>query len=126
MSIVSMWFKNKRIKIMEYKKKTRVFPVVLLAVILLLVMLPFVSNGQEIFSPQTPSQETMQNMPTTNKGPLLRAGGGTGTGDGTNGGGGTENNGHQNDTEAPTSDALFLVLLMTAGYAINKKLRIRN
>ena len=112
-----------KIIIMEYKKKTSVPPVVLLAAILLSVMLPFHSNGQEVFAPQTPAQETVQNMPLNSKGPLLRAGGGTGTGDGTNGGGGTDNDGHQNDTGVPTADALYLVLLLSAGYLITMEAR---
>ena len=114
---------------MDSKKKTRDCPIVLLLILLLTTMLPFPSNGQEIFSSQTPWQESMQNMPTTNKGPLRAGAGGTGTGDGTNGGGETENTGHQNDT--PTSDALYFVLLLTAGYLITtetrrKKLKIKN
>ena len=110
---------------MEYKNKTRVFPVVLVAVILLAVMLPFPSNAQEVFSPQTPAQETVRNMPTNSNGPL-RAGGGTGTGDGTNGGGGTENDGHQNDTNVPVKGALPLLLLMATTYLIVKNRKLHT
>ena len=110
---------------MEHKKKTRAFPIVLSVVILLAVILPFLSYGQEVFSPLTPSQESLQNMPSTNKGPM-RAGGGTGGGDPTNPGGGTDGNGNQNDTNAPISDALCFVSLLATGYAIYRKFKIKD
>ena len=106
---------------MKDKKKTRVSTVVLLALIWMMAILPFPSNGQEVFSPQTPAQGTALDL--KNKGPVLRAGGGTGAGDGINGGGGTENDGHQNDTGVPTTDALYLVLLLSAGYLITMEAR---
>ena len=107
---------------MEYKKKTRALPIILTVVLLLSGIV--YANAQEVFAPQTPAQESMQSMPSTDKGPLLRAGGGTGSGDGINGGGGTDNNGNQNDTDVPVTDALPLILLMATTYLMvkNKKL----
>ena len=66
----------------------------------------------ELFSQQTPAQETLKNMP------IHKADGGTGTGDSTNPGGGTDGTGNQNDVPLADDFMCLLLCLLAAGYGL--------
>ena len=105
---------------MNYKKKTDAYLKILLASLLISVS-PCLSNAQEVFPNQTPSQEFLQNNKNA-QGGMLRAGGGTGSGDPIDPGtGGTDPGGSQNDTEVPVADAGWLFCLLATGYGLYRR-----